>query len=88
MAKVMISVPDELLERVDAEAARRGTTRSGLIRDTLGVELERRDPERIRGALRTMQELGRRWPAGVTTDELLAQDKADRDAHDARHAGL
>jgi hypothetical protein len=31
MAKVMVSFPDELLARVDAEAQRRGTTRSGLL---------------------------------------------------------
>jgi len=31
MAKVMISIPDELLARVDAEAKRRMTTRSGLL---------------------------------------------------------
>ena len=34
MAKVMVSLPDELLDAVDAEAARRGTTRSGLLRAT------------------------------------------------------
>jgi hypothetical protein len=88
MAKVMISVPDDLLARVDAEAARRGTTRSGLIQATLGSELERRDPERVRGALRAMREIGRGWPAGVTSDELLAAEKSERDVRDARHADL
>jgi metal-responsive CopG/Arc/MetJ family transcriptional regulator len=28
----MVSLPDDLLESLDAEAARRGTTRSGLLR--------------------------------------------------------
>jgi metal-responsive CopG/Arc/MetJ family transcriptional regulator len=32
MAKVMISIPDELLDRVDAYARRQQTTRSGLLR--------------------------------------------------------
>jgi metal-responsive CopG/Arc/MetJ family transcriptional regulator len=32
MAKVMVSLPDELLAELDAEAARRGTTRSALLR--------------------------------------------------------
>lgn len=32
MAKVMISLPDELLERIDAEAARSGRSRSAVIR--------------------------------------------------------
>lgn len=88
MAKVMISVPDELLARVDAEAARRGTTRSGLIQATLGSELQRRDPDRVRGALQAMRDMGRDFPSGVTSDELLADEKAERDARDLRHAGL
>lgn len=33
MAKVMVSLPDDLLAEVDAEARRRGTTRSGVMRD-------------------------------------------------------
>ncbi|MEZ5074953.1 MAG: ribbon-helix-helix protein, CopG family [Solirubrobacterales bacterium] len=33
MAKVMISLPDELLARIDAEAARSGRSRSAVIRD-------------------------------------------------------
>ena len=33
MAKVMISLPDELLARLDAQAAEHGSTRSATIRD-------------------------------------------------------
>ncbi|MCU4187272.1 type II toxin-antitoxin system HicB family antitoxin [Acidiferrimicrobium sp. IK] len=33
MAKVMVSLPDDVLRAVDVEAARRGTTRSGLLRE-------------------------------------------------------
>lgn len=32
VAKVMISVPDDFLERIDAHAARTGETRSGFLR--------------------------------------------------------
>ncbi len=32
MAKVMISIPDDLLERIDAHATRTGETRSGFLR--------------------------------------------------------
>jgi len=46
MAKVMISLPDELLASVDAEAARRGTTRSGLIRLFTDEALRQRSEER------------------------------------------
>jgi len=31
VAKVMVSFPDEVLAAIDAEAARRGTTRSGFL---------------------------------------------------------
>jgi metal-responsive CopG/Arc/MetJ family transcriptional regulator len=33
MAKVMVSLPDDLLRAIDIEAVRRGTTRSGLLRE-------------------------------------------------------
>lgn len=32
MAKVMISLPDELLRRIDSEAAAKGTSRSATVR--------------------------------------------------------
>ena len=39
MAKVMISVPDDLLERVDAAAEEAGETRSRFVRDALRARL-------------------------------------------------
>jgi metal-responsive CopG/Arc/MetJ family transcriptional regulator len=39
MAKVMISLPDELLGRLDDHARRRGTTRSGQLRELAEREL-------------------------------------------------
>lgn len=44
----MISLPDDLLRAVDIEAARRGTTRSGLIRSLAEETLERRTAQRAR----------------------------------------
>lgn len=41
MAKVMISLPDDLLERLDREAARQSTTRSGLLQTILRERLVR-----------------------------------------------
>jgi metal-responsive CopG/Arc/MetJ family transcriptional regulator len=46
MAKVMVSLPDDLLADLDAEAARRGTTRSGLLREFAGASLRRRGEDR------------------------------------------
>ena len=46
VAKVMISLPDDLVASIDAEASRRGTTRSGLIRSYAHEALRRRAEER------------------------------------------
>jgi len=54
MAKVMVSLPDDLLRAIDVEAERRGTTRSGMLR-TLAEESLRRGS--IRRAER-MAEIG------------------------------
>ncbi len=51
MAKVMVSLPDELLERVDAEVRRRATSRSALLAAAVRRELERRDPAAVDAAI-------------------------------------
>jgi metal-responsive CopG/Arc/MetJ family transcriptional regulator len=42
MAKVMVSLPDDLLAEVDAEARRDGTTRSAVMREFADAALRRR----------------------------------------------
>ncbi len=42
----MVSLPDDLLRAVDAEASRRGTTRSGLLRAMAEDSLRRRAVQR------------------------------------------
>ena len=46
MGKVMVSLPDELIASIDAEARRLGTTRSGLLRSYADEALRRRAQER------------------------------------------
>jgi metal-responsive CopG/Arc/MetJ family transcriptional regulator len=46
MAKVMVSLPDDLLWAVDVEAERRGTTRSGLLRELAEETLRQRSVRR------------------------------------------
>ena len=46
MAKVMVSLPDDLLRAIDVEAGRRGTTRSGLLRQLAEETLRRRSVRR------------------------------------------
>jgi metal-responsive CopG/Arc/MetJ family transcriptional regulator len=46
MAKVMVSMPDDLLAEVDAEASRAGTSRSAVMRDFADAALRRRRADR------------------------------------------
>jgi predicted transcriptional regulator len=51
MAKVMISLPDDLLARIDHEARQRGTSRSALLQDAARRELGKPDPAKLDAAL-------------------------------------
>jgi metal-responsive CopG/Arc/MetJ family transcriptional regulator len=51
MAKVMISLPDDLLTKIDAEARRRAMSRSALLAAAAGREIGRRDPEEVAAAI-------------------------------------
>jgi metal-responsive CopG/Arc/MetJ family transcriptional regulator len=53
MAKVMVSLPDDLLSAVDAEARRAGTTRSAIMREFAGIALRRRRENRA-AAMRSL----------------------------------
>ena len=53
MAKVMVSMPDDLLAEVDAEASRTGTSRSAVMRDYADAALRRRRADRAT-AMRTL----------------------------------
>jgi metal-responsive CopG/Arc/MetJ family transcriptional regulator len=46
MAKVMVSMPDDLLSEVDAEASRLGTSRSAVLRGFADAALRRRRADR------------------------------------------
>lgn len=81
VAKVMISVPDDALERIDAAAKRRGTSRSALVVDAAlrAIDLPTaEDAERFMAATRD------RWAGVPSPLESGAWIRADRDARDAR----
>lgn len=65
VAKVMISIPDKLLERLDLRAKEAGESRSGLLRRLVEREVEA-DEQRRR------EELSRLW------DEVRIEIPADR----------
>lgn len=46
MAKVMVSMPNDLLAEVDAEASRAGTSRSAVMRDFADAALRHRRADR------------------------------------------
>ena len=65
MAKVMVSLPDDLLSALDAEAARKSTTRSGLLREYVHEGLRHRAQERARRVQQLMSDAGHHGGHGV-----------------------
>jgi len=78
--KVMISLPDDLLERIDRAAAERRTSRSAFIQEAARRELGWPDPAAIDAAL----ERARAALAGAGRFESAELIRAERDARDAR----
>lgn len=78
--KVLVSMPDELLARIDRETARSGVTRSEFLQEAARQRLGWPDPATIDAALErgraALQDLG-----SFDSAELI---RADRDARDAR----
>jgi hypothetical protein len=57
VAKVMISIPDELLERVDSHASAAGETRSGFLQRLAERELEAADTRKREEVERLLDEI-------------------------------
>jgi len=74
MAKVMISIPDGLLDALDAEVARRNTTRSGLLQDAARRELGllRRDRASL---LADLDALSAAWAGPLDAAALVRADR-------------
>lgn len=83
MAKVMVSIPDPLLERIDRAARRRDTSRSGFLREAALRELGHPDPEAASEALaRARAALAGTAP--IDSAELIRSERDARDARDRR----
>lgn len=80
MAKVMISLPDDLLDRIDREAERRRSSRSALLQEAARRELGWPDRTVIDAAVAR----GRQALAGAGGFESAALIRAEREA---RHSG-
>jgi metal-responsive CopG/Arc/MetJ family transcriptional regulator len=74
MAKVMISLPDDLLGALDAEVERRRTSRSALLQDAARRELGllRRDRDAV---LADLDELSRSWAGPVDAGALVRAER-------------
>jgi len=59
MAKVMVSIPDDLLSEVDAQASRLGTSRSAVLRDFADAALRRRRSDRAAAMSALSRQAGR-----------------------------
>lgn len=79
MPKILISMPDELLEAIDAAVARRLTTRSAFLRSAARDALAKPDPVAIRAAVGR----ARAAIAGVGAFESGDVIRAERDTHAA-----
>jgi predicted transcriptional regulator len=75
MAKVMVSLPDDLLRELDREAQQRGTTRSGLLRDYVQQGMERRSRDR---AARMKELLAGAEGHGGSVVEALREERQGR----------
>jgi metal-responsive CopG/Arc/MetJ family transcriptional regulator len=74
VAKVMISLPDDLLARLDEHARRRGTTRSGLLRELAERELLLDSERRRQGIARLLALAGRH--GGESARQVREQRRA------------
>ena len=81
--KVMISMPEELLERIDRAAGERRTSRSAFLQEAARRELGWPDPALVDAAL----ERGLTALDGAGRFESARLIRADRDARDAPDRG-
>jgi predicted transcriptional regulator len=81
--KVLVSLPDELVARLDAEARARRTTRSRLVQEAVELALATPSPDAIAAAL----ERGRRALRTAGPFESSKLVRAERDARDWRDRG-
>jgi metal-responsive CopG/Arc/MetJ family transcriptional regulator len=78
MAKVMVSLPDDVLRAVDVEAERRGTSRSGFLRELAEESLSRRSVRRAERMTEIKDAGGQVVGHGGRVAELV---KANRPEH-------
>jgi hypothetical protein len=75
VAKVMISIPDALLERIDARASAAGETRSGFLQRLAERELAVDDARQRRRWEEMLEAIGPVDLGGRSAAELIREDR-------------
>ena len=83
MAKINISLPNQLLDEIDSLSAELHRSRSGLVAEASAryvaeIRAERAERERreqIANAMKGMREIAKRVPCGRDTTELIREDR-------------
>ena len=75
MAKVLISIPDRLLERVDAHAKASGETRSGFLQRLAEREIEAADSHVRDEVRRLLDEITPIDLGGMSAAQLIREDR-------------
>jgi predicted transcriptional regulator len=83
MAKVLISMPDDLLERIDREADARGSNRSRFLQDAARRELGWPSSDALKAALTRGRE-ALASVGGFESAELISEQRRIHDAGDRR----
>ncbi len=73
MAKVMISLPDDFLKKVDRAARAQGRSRSELIRETLRTTVNRKHSraQSWKRAIAPLRDLEERWVGQWDSTEII-----------------
>jgi predicted transcriptional regulator len=82
--KVLVSIPDDLLERVDREAKRRSMTRSALLQQAARHELGWPDTAAIDAAIHRAR-AALAGAGSFESVEAIRRGREERDARDRRH---
>ena len=72
----MVSIPDDLLQRIDAGARERGESRSAFLQEAARMRLGEPDPM-LQAAIQEMQELCKDIPAEVPPAHVLIRELRD-----------
>jgi metal-responsive CopG/Arc/MetJ family transcriptional regulator len=80
VAKVMISIPDKLLKRLDAQAKAGGETRSGFLQRLVEGELDEEERRRRDEVKRLMREIEGTFTENEPHFDIVKMIREDRDS--------